>query len=93
MNYYKRHWNESTIDELTNTWGTSTYYFEVDINNYPTRQIQLFKNGNALKYDDNYLDDDFGGLGDQPLGPKEFEPFKIDKSDFEDMWQNINRHS
>ena len=86
MNYYKRHWDETTGDDLTDSWGTSTYYFEIGADNYPTRQIQVFENGKALKYHDNYTDDNYGGLGDQPLDIEEFEEFKIDQSEFEKIW-------
>ena len=91
MNYYKRHWDETTGDELTNSWGTSRYYFETDNDNNVVRQIQLFENGKALKYDTEYLDDDFGGLSDQPLDIEEFEEFKTTHSDFENIWQQTNR--
>ena len=55
------------------------------------RYIQLFENGKALKYDAEYLDDDFGGLSDQPLDIEEFEEFKTTHSDFESIWQQTNR--
>lgn len=91
MNYYKRQWDETTGDDLTNSWGTSTYYFETDNNNNVVRQIQLFENGKALKYDFEYLDDEFGGLSDQSLDTEEFEEFKTTHFDFENIWQQTNR--
>ncbi len=92
MNYYRRHWDETTGDELTNSWGTSTFYFETDNDDNIVRQIQLFENGKALKYDKENLDDDFGGLSDQPLDMEEFEEFKISQADFEKIWQQTSRH-
>lgn len=86
MNYYKRLWNETTGEELTDYWGTSTYYFETDSNNVVIRQIQVFKNGKALKYSQQFLQDNYGGLTDQPLDVEDYEPFKIDKSEFERVW-------
>ena len=91
MNYYKRYWDETTGDELTNLWGTSTFYFETDSDNNVVRQIQLFENGKSLKYDAEHLDDNFGGLSDQPLDVEEFEEFKTTQSDFENIWQQTNR--
>lgn len=91
MHYYKRHWNETTGDEQTNFWGTSTYYFETDNENNVVRQIQLFENGKTLKYDTENLHDAFGGLSDQPLDTEEFEEFKTTYTDFESIWQQTNR--
>ena len=89
MKYYKKHWDETTCVDLTDSWGTSTYYFEVDEQNYPVRQIVLYENGNGLKYDSEHLDDDYGGLGDQALEMDEFESSEIDKSEFESLWTKI----
>lgn len=88
MNYYKRDWDETTGDELTDNWGTSIYYFEIGSDNYPIRQIQLFSNGKALKYNDELIGDDYGGQSDQLFDTEEFQPFKIDKSEFESVWTN-----
>jgi len=60
--YFKRSWDETTGEELTDGWGSSTYYFETDEKLNITRQLQLFDNGKILKYDTEYVDDKFGGL-------------------------------
>lgn len=85
MKYFKRHWDETSGDNLTNGWGTSWYYFEADEDGYVLRQLQQFENGQVLKYDDDYVEDEFGGLTDQPLND-EMTSFQIDKKEFEDMW-------
>lgn len=41
--YFKRYWEETTCDELTDAWGTSTYYFETDEQLNIIRQIQVFE--------------------------------------------------
>lgn len=64
--YFKRKWNETRGDEF-DSWGTSTWYFEVDTDGYPTKQIELYENGNRLKYHNEKTFDDYGGLGDQAL--------------------------
>lgn len=87
MNYYKRDWNETTGEDLTDSWGKSTFYFETDNDNNVLRQIQLFENGKTLKYDSDHLGDDFGSLSDQPLDREEFEEFKTTQSEFEIIWQ------
>lgn len=92
MNYYKIHWDETTGDDIMDSWGTSIYYFEVDADHYPTRQVQIFQNGNALKYHENHIADKYGGLGDQPLNIEELEEFRIDQSEFENIWATIKYH-
>jgi uncharacterized protein (DUF433 family) len=85
--YFKRHWDEATGDELTDSWGLSTYYFETDEKLNVTRQIQLFDNGNTLKYDTEYVDDKFGGLSEIQLDINEFADYRIDKNEFEQLWE------
>ena len=41
--YFKRQWEETTGDELTDTWGTSTYFVETDEQFNVIRQIQVFE--------------------------------------------------
>jgi hypothetical protein len=89
MNYYKRHWNETTGEELTDSWGTSTFYFETDRDNNVLRQIQVFENGKGLKYWTNFIKDKYGALSNQPLDPNDFSPYKIDKGDFEKAWTKV----
>ena len=72
MNYYKRDWDETTGSELTDGWGTSTFYFETDEEGEVTRQMQVFKNGKILKYDTKYIEDRFGGLSEVSLDGEEF---------------------
>ena len=91
MNYYKRPWTETTGDDLTNAWGTSTYYFEADNENNVLRHIQIFENGKALKYDIENRMDKFGFLADQPLDEEDFNSFKIDKLEFETVWAKTLR--
>lgn len=84
--YYKAHWNESSGEQLTGLWGTSDYFLEVDGKGYPVRQIQLFENGNQIKYDETRLDDVYGGLGDQSIDHDEFPGLTISKEEFEQQW-------
>ncbi len=86
MNYFKRHWPETTGSESTNSWGTSSFWFETDEEYKVLRQIQLFANGNCLKYDATYSEDKFGGLAEIPLDAEEFKPYQIGKDEFEEQW-------
>jgi hypothetical protein len=91
--YYKRHWDETTGDALTDSWGTSTFYFETDRDFNVTRQIQIFELGQVLKYSDDYSADKFGALSDQPLDSDEFSEFAIDKTDFEQIWNSSKKYT
>ena len=84
--YFKRDWDETTGEPLTDSWGTSTYYFETTDLGEVLRQIQVFSNGQKLKYDTTKLEDQYGGLSDIPLDLEEFEKFRIAKDDFEKPW-------
>lgn len=89
VTYYKRKWNETRGDEF-DSWGTSTWYFEVESDGYPIRQIEVYENGNRLKYDSNKTFDDYGGLGDKGIELNEFKEFEINRDEFEQEW-NISK--
>lgn len=85
MTYYKRPWEESREDDYTD-WGASIWYFEIDEDGYPTKQLEQYENGKVSKYDLDNLEDDFGGLGDQAIDFEEFEAFEISKDEFYKVW-------
>lgn len=89
MKYYKRSWEETTGDALTDNRGYSTYYFETDDAGNVIRQLQVFAAGNALKYDLDYPEDKFGGLSSERLDEIEFKPFLIHAGEFEALWDEI----
>lgn len=84
--YYKREWNKNRGDEFA-SWGTSVWYFEIGKDQYITRQIEVYKNGNRLKYHSEKKFDDYGVLGTTPLDIIEFKEFEIDKDEFEIEWK------
>ncbi len=92
VNYYKRDWDETTGDDPTDRWGTSTYYFETDDEGNVTRQLQVFKNGKTLKYDTEYIEDKFGGLSEATLDHEEFKPYHIHGDEFERLWLSTDYH-
>jgi hypothetical protein len=87
--YFKRSWDETRGDEF-DSWGSSVWYFELDQEGYPVRQIELYENGNRLKYDSEKSFDDYGGLGDQALDLKEFQKYRIQEEEFETEWNRSN---
>ena len=88
--YYKRDWEETSGEPLTASWGTSTYFFETSDSGEVLRQVQVFYNGEKLKYDSVRVEDEYGGLADVPLDLNEFEEFKIEKDFFENAWHQRN---
>jgi hypothetical protein len=83
--YFKRYWDELSDEDLTNSWGTSTYYFETDEKMIVTRQIQIFDRGQILKYHPNFREDEFGMLSDQKLNMEDFEDFGISEEEFKNV--------
>ena len=86
MKYFKRNWNETRGDQYDN-WGKSIWLFETDNNGEVLRQIEVYENGKVLKYDNQNIEDEFGGLTDQNLDLIEFENYSIDKEEFENKWK------
>src|SRR5215210_5101555 len=86
--YFKRRWDECRGDEY-DSWGCSIYYFEADDQLNPVRQMEVYENGNVLKYDRNHVKDRYGGLSQCRLdleGEEGFEPFEITGEEFETSW-------
>ena len=86
MRYFKKNWEETTGDELTDNWGVSIFYFETDDSLNVFKQIQIFENGNILKYDELNNEDEFGAMADQSLEEEEFLDFEIPKEEFYNIW-------
>jgi len=89
--YFKYRWEE-TRDDKYDDWGFSTWFSEFDEELYATRQIEIYDNGNVLKYDENLLADEFGMLGEKSLTDGELEEsgsIEISKTEFEKKWSNL----
>jgi len=84
--YYKRRFDE-TRTEQSESWGTCDYYFETNQDGEVLRQIEVYENGKTLKYSEQFIEDEFGFLTDQPLDLPDFKNFSITKNDFEFQWQ------
>lgn len=87
--YYKRIWKESRGDEFS-SWGTSIWYFEVEEDSYPSKQMELYENGNRLKYHQGKIFDDYGSLSDQAIDLEELAEFEIEKTEFDEEWTKSN---
>lgn len=87
VRYFKRYWNESRgAGDPRDAWGCSWWYFEVYFIGAIQRQLIAYDHGPTLRYDLANLDDEFGGLADQPIDLIEFEPYEIGGIEFEEKW-------
>ena len=86
MRYLKKKWEETTGNELTDDWGVSIFYFETDDSLNVLKQIQIFENGNILKYDELNNENEFGAMADQSLEEEEFLDCEISKEEFYNIW-------
>jgi hypothetical protein len=85
MRYFKRKWEEVRGDKY-DFWGTSLWYFEVGDDLYVKRQLELYENGRILKYSEDLIEDEFGGLADQVVDEEDFEGMDISSYEFELVW-------
>lgn len=85
MRYFKRYWGEPRGD-ANDAWGCSWWYLETDSAGAVLRQIEVYDCGPTLRYDRQRLNDEFGGLSDQPLEFGEFANFEIAREEFERAW-------
>jgi hypothetical protein len=85
LRYYRRSWNETRGDDY-DSWGRSVWYFEIDEQGVPARQIEQYENGPVLKYDANHREDQYGGLGDQPIDRDDFAAYEITAEAFSAAW-------
>ena len=84
----KRAWDESRGD-LHDDWGTSVWYFQLDDECYPERQLEIYSSGDVLAYDRKHAHDEYGGLGDQPLDDEEWTAFEITADEFVSAWTSV----
>lgn len=91
MRYFKFRWNEPDGDEFDD-WGKSTFYQEVDKEFWAIRQIEIYDNGNVLKYDEKHSGDEFGMLADQRLKEviKDQTISEITQEEFEQIWRSVS---
>lgn len=89
--YFKYRWNETRGDEFDD-WGFSTWYSEFDEDIYATRQLEIYDNGNILKYNDEHFSDKVVMLADQSLSIEELkdsESVEISQEEFETIWNSL----
>ena len=85
MRYFKRYWTEPRAG-AQDAWGYSWWYVEANDSGVVSRQIEVYDHGPTLRYDLHHLNDEFGGLTDQPLDLREFAEFAVPQAEFEQVW-------
>lgn len=82
MKYFKRFWDEDCDGR-----GTSTWFFETDASGEVLKQIEVYENGLNLKYSQDFIEDENGGLSTVALDLDDFHSFKITKEAFYKVWE------
>jgi hypothetical protein len=59
--FYRRRWDETRGDQF-DSWGCSTWYFEVGDDGWPVRQVEAYDAGPVLRYGTGYDEDGYGAL-------------------------------
>jgi len=72
------------------TWGTITFWFEINESGHADRQIEFYANGNSLSYDQTHESDKYGGLQEMIVDGDEewWAPYAISKEEFEQAWNS-----
>lgn len=84
--WFRRRWEESRGDDY-NSWGPATYFFEVGLDGWPTRQIEVYDNGPTLRYGPEHVEDRYGQLGQSRVDELEdWTSWMIPQQDFERAW-------
>lgn len=77
------------IPLLSDAWGSFDYYLEID-NQHVTRQVNVFENGDILRYTREHWCDDYGMMfiGTFSLKQKAARGrHPIDQKEFEKVWR------
>jgi hypothetical protein len=93
MIYFKRYFNENTGRELTDAWGTCTYYFETDADGNVSKQMEIFYNSKVLKYSKLAKSDEFGGISLVPLDLEDEGFINISEDEFSDLWERSSSNA
>jgi hypothetical protein len=91
--YYFWHWDESTGNEIDH-WGTSDWYFEIGVDGYVSKQLEIFASGDALYYGDDHIEDKYGMLSEGKFelldeGEKEITQSEFEKALNETKFNNV----
>jgi hypothetical protein len=73
-------------------WGCFVRYLEIGDDSYATRQVDVFENGHALRYDRSHYVDDYGMLADMRWSTRWSEWWpggqEISPAQFGEVWRD-----
>src|SRR5688572_27010456 len=77
--------------EPRSNWGSARLYLEIGDDLYATRNVEIYENGNALRYDRNNWIDGAGTIGDMKYDAKKWlkawgPDERISAYEFEAAW-------
>ena len=69
-------------------WGQAMYWLEVNDRGDAERELQVYPNGNVLRYDREHAEDEYGALAIMVIDGDEdvWVPHEITKDEFEVQW-------
>jgi hypothetical protein len=92
MRYFRYRWNKTPGGDKSH-WGCSTWYFAVE-GDTVVKQWEVYDGGVVLIYDVQRVEDEHGGLSDQPSDPAEALAEgveEIDQATFRAATANLSR--
>ncbi len=72
-----------------NWGGDPTYWLEVNVRGDAERELQVYPNGNVLRYDRAHEKDEYGALSIMVIDGDEafWAPYEITQDEFEEQWR------
>ena len=86
----RRRFPNCTAASFIRAWGHSVWYFEVDADGWPIRQIEVYDVGPVIRYGPEHEEDRYGGLGQASLDDsgEDWSPYAITRGAFERVWDS-----
>ncbi len=91
--YYQIEMQDEDRDGPRANWGKSvTLMYEVNDEGFVTRQVELYKNGRTLFYDQEHVSDEYSYLSETRFQQDEvgaMQPFRVPRTEFERAWRTL----
>ena len=89
MTYVKCHWDETRAGQYA-AWGQSWWYFEFGPDGQVTRHVEIYDNGRCLRYDNEHIQDEYGGLAEARRQDMDMpDPIELTADQFEAVWASV----
>lgn len=86
--YFRRRWDDARGDQWS-SWGPSWWLFETDLDGRVIRQLEVYEDGPALRYDRDHPEDQYGRLSTVTClwELEDWSTWEINRSSFEALWE------